>query len=140
METHDQLIHTHDDRQSRRSFLLGIAVWFIHQNTIYALSSLSCKWTWFPFHLGSITGIQIIETAVSLIALALIGYFLYLAWQQWRKFQSEKPPENPHMLEDTEKDRRPLMAFIAMMSNTFFLLFVLGSFVIIFSLNSCVQG
>lgn len=129
-----------DDHLTRRSLFGGIITWFLHQNIIYALSSLSCKWNWFPFRLGGLAGYQVVQAIVTVIAVLLILYFIYMPWREWRKGQSEKPPENPEMLNDTEKDRHSLAAFIVMAMNSFFLLFMIASFVVIFSLNACVQA
>jgi threonine/homoserine/homoserine lactone efflux protein len=130
----------YDGRRTSRSFFLGIAIWFLDQNIIYALPSLACKWNWFPFSIAGLSGLQVVELIFTLITLALMSILIYLPWRNWRSFQSERPPENPEMLQDTEKDRRPLDAFIVMGLNSFFLLFTIASFVPIFALNACTHG
>jgi hypothetical protein len=130
----------HVGKRTFLTFIAGIAIWFLHQNIIYALSSVSCKWSWFSFTIAGIPGIQVVETVISLVALVLMAYVIHIDYQDWSKYQREKPSENPEMLEDTEKGRRPLAAFIALTLNCFFFLFIIGTFVVIFSLNSCVQG
>ncbi len=74
---------------------------------------------------------------ISLLALLAMAAAVYLPFRNWREYQTEQPPANPQMLHDTEKERQSLLAFIVMMANSFFLLFVLGLFVIIFSLKPC---
>ena len=125
------------ERQTKASLFLGIAVWFIVLNTVYALPSLACKWDWFPFKVGSLSGLQVVQAIIALIAALRMLTAVYLPFRDWRRYQTEKPPENPHMLQDTEKAREPLLAFIAMMANSFFLLFVIGLFVPIFTLQAC---
>src|SRR3954453_12104906 len=94
----------YDEQQTRRSLLLGIAVLFVYLNVSYGLSSLSCVWGWFTFKIGGITGLQAVETVITLIALGLMLVLVYLPWREWRSFQTEKPTNNPHLLQDTEKD------------------------------------
>jgi hypothetical protein len=128
-----------EDRRMRRILVGGIALWFLHQNAIYSLSSVSCNWGWFPFRIGALTGLQIVETLITLAALALMLVLIVLPYRAWRRFQSERPADNPHLLQDTEKDRRPMQAFIIMMLNSFLGLFILAAFVPIYALKVCSQ-
>jgi uncharacterized membrane protein len=130
----------HDEEwQTKVSLLLGILIWFLHLNVVYGLASLACKWGWFSATGGGISGLQLVETIITLIAMLLILITIYLPWRHWRSFQTEKPPKNPHMLQDTEKDRRPLLAFVTALTNSLFLLFVIAAFIPIFALNACGQ-
>lgn len=129
-----------DDRRTHRSLYAGIAVWFLHQNVIYALPSLSCKWGWFSNSIAGTTGLVVLEALLTLLAAAVMVYLISIPWRNWRKYQTEKPPENPNLIQDTEKDRRPLEAFIALALNCFFLLFILASFIPVFALNACGQA
>jgi threonine/homoserine/homoserine lactone efflux protein len=128
------------NRDNRRSLLLGIVVWFLHQNIIYGLTSLSCTWSWLPFTFGGISGMKVIETLITLIALLVIGYLIYVTYGTWRSSQTRKPGENPKLMQDTEKERRPFSAFVVMGMNAFFFLFILATFVNIFTLNPCTNG
>ncbi len=129
-----------NDRLTRWSLVLGIIIWFTDLNTINALTSTACKWGWFPFTIAGIPGLLIVEGIITLTALLLMLVVIYLPFQNWRKFQTEKPLGNPRMLKDTEKDRRSLLAFVAMLLNSFFLLFIIAFFVPMLSLNMCVRG
>jgi MFS family permease len=122
-------INKADDRFTGWSLILGISIWFADLNTVYALPSLACQWGWFPFTIAGIPSLVFIEAVITLIALLLISFLIYLPWKNWRKFQTDKSLENPKMLKDTEKDRRSLLAFVAMLMNSFFLLFIIASFV-----------
>ena len=62
---------------------------------------------------------------------------IYLPWRDWRRYQSGPPADNPRLLHDTEKDRRPLVAFITMLLNSLLFLFVITTLVPVFSLNPC---
>jgi hypothetical protein len=129
--------HPHDERLTWRSLFLGAGIWFLHLNVVYGLSSLACKWDWLSFTVAGVTGLQLVNTLLTLAALALLAVTIYWPWRHWRSFQSEKPPGNPHLLRDTEKDRRPLVAFITMLLNSLFFLFVLASLVPLYALNVC---
>lgn len=129
---------THDEEgQTKVSLLLGILIWFLHLNVVYGLASLACKWGWFSATAGGISGLQLVETIITLIAMLLMLVTIYLPWRHWRSFQTEKPAKNPHLLRDTEKDQRSLLAFIIAMTNSLFLLFVIAAFVPIFALSAC---
>lgn len=128
------------ERQTQWSLFLGIAIWFLHQNILNALISVSCKWGWFTFPVGGLSGLQFVEAVIGLIAVLAMLVVIYLPWRNWRSFQGKKPTDNPQLLEDTEEDRRPLLAFVAMTLNGFFLLFVIATFVPMFALKACGQA
>ena len=130
----------HDVSQAKRSLLSGTIVWFLHLNVVYVLASLACWWSWFSFSIVGLSGLQLVEIIITLFTMALMLFLIYLPWREWRTFQTEQPPANPHMLEDTEKDSRSLVAFIVMLLNCFFFLFVIALFVPIFALSACGQS
>ncbi len=127
------------EQQTLWSLFLGVTVWFLHQNILNALISVSCKWGWLTFPVGGLSGLQFAEAAISLVALIAMLIMIYLPWRNWRNFQERKPTDNPNLLQDTEEDRRPLLAFVAMTLNGFFLLFVIATFVPMFALKTCGQ-
>lgn len=129
-----------EEQQTRRSLFLGIAIWFLHLNILDALISISCKWGGPTFPVGKLSGLQLIEGILTLITVLAMLYLIYLPWQQWRSFQSETPPTNPEMLQETEEDRSPLMAFIAMALNGFLVLYIIATFVPTFALKACGQA
>ena len=139
MDSKAQLSKT-EDRLTRWCLFLGVTIWFLDLNTVYALPSLSCEWGWFGFTIAGIPGLAVIEAIITLIALLLMALMIYLPWRNWRKFQTEKPMDNPQLLQDTEKDRRSLLAFVAMLLNSFFFVFLIAMFVPIFALNVCARG
>ncbi len=126
-----------EERQTKRSLFAGIAIWFVAANVVYALPSLACKWGWFPFKVGSLSGLQAVQLVVNTVALTLMAVMVYLPARDWRRFQSQQPPHNPDMLQDTEKGREPLLAFIVFMLNVFFLLIVIALYAPIFTLKAC---
>lgn len=126
-----------NERQTRWSLILGILIWFTYQNLLNALTSLSCKWSWLFYRIAGMQSLQFVEIILSLIALLSILYMIFLAWRFWRSFQTKKPTNNPKMLEETEEDSRPLMAFVAMLLNGFFFVFIIATFVPMLALKPC---
>src|SRR5437867_6478158 len=92
-----------DERQTTLSLYLGITVWFVHLNAVYALASVSCKWRWLSFTVAGLPGLEFVQTIITVIAFLLMLLMIYLPWRNWRRFQSVKPTDNPRMLQDTEK-------------------------------------
>jgi threonine/homoserine/homoserine lactone efflux protein len=129
-----------DERPTWKSLFWGTVIWFLHQNIVYGLSSLSCTWGRLSARIGGVSTLQVVETIITIIALLLMSYLIFLPWRHWRSYQSARPQDNPQMLEETEKDRRPLVAFITMLLNTLYLLFILAAFVPIWTLKPCVPG
>jgi hypothetical protein len=127
-----------EERQTWRSLLGGTLTWFLHQNIVYGLASLSCVWGRLSARIGGVSTLQVVETILTIIALLLMLFWIYLPWRDWQRFQSARPKDNPQMLEETEKDRRPLVAFITMLLNSLYLLFILAAFVPIWTLKPCI--
>jgi type VI protein secretion system component VasK len=129
-----------EEQQTRKSLFLGILIWFLHLNILNALISVSCKWGGPTFPVGGLSGLQILEVVITLITVLALLYFIYLPWRNWRHFQTEKPPSNPQLMQDTEEKRQSLMAFIAMALNTFLVLYTIATFVPTFFLKACGQA
>jgi threonine/homoserine/homoserine lactone efflux protein len=128
------------EQQVRWSLFLGILIWFLHLNTVNALISVSCKWGGLTVPVGGLSGLQILAAILTLITVLALLFLVFLSWRQWRSFQTEKPVQNPDMLRDTEIFWRPLMAFIAMMLDSFLLLYSIAVFVPMLSLKACGQA
>ena len=129
-----------EEQLTRRSLFLGITVWFLHLNILNALISVSCKWGGLTFPVGGLSGLQLLSAGLSLITILGLLYFIYLSWRNWRHLQTEPPPKNPQLIQDTDEKRQALMAFVAMGLNAFFALYVLATFVAMFSLKACGQA
>jgi hypothetical protein len=128
------------EQQTRWSLFSGILIWFLHLNTLNTLTAISCKWGWFSYNIAGIPGLQFVEGLITLLAILLMGVAIFLPWRMWRSFQDEKPVNNPELFRDTEEDRRSLMAFVTMLVNSFFLLFLLASFVPLMAFKTCGQA
>jgi hypothetical protein len=124
---------TMNDRQTWLSLISGAIIWFLHLNIVYPLTSLACKWEWFPFNDAGMTGLRTLQIVITLIAAVLIGIVIYLPWRHWQRFQTDRD----HMLRETESDRRPFIAFVALGLNLFFLAFVVAAIVPILALSPC---
>ena len=129
-----------EEQQTRKSLFLGITIWFLHLNILNALISVSCKWGGLTFPVGGLSGLQFVEGIITMITVLVMLYLIYLPWRQWRSFQKEKPTGNPRLLEQTEEDRPPLVAFIAMALNGFLALYIIVTFVPAFALKACGQA
>jgi len=129
-----------EEQQTKISLFLGITIWFLHLNILNGLISVSCKWGGLTFPVGGLSGLQLLEVGITLITILAMVYFIYLPWRNWRSFQTEKPVDNPELIEDTEEKRQSLMAFIAMSLNAFLVLYMLATFVPMFFLKACGQA
>jgi len=129
-----------EEQQTRRSLFLGITIWFLHLNILDALISVSCKWGGLTYPVGGLSGLQILEVVITLISVLGMLYLVYLPWRNWQSFQTEKPTDNPALMQDTEEKRQSLMAFIAMALNGFLVLYMLATFVPTFFLKACGQA
>lgn len=121
------------DRRTRLSLLFGLVVWFIHLNTVYPFTSLACKWGWFPSPIAGMPGLRFAQIVLTFAAALLLIVLMIEPWRSWRGYQTSREL----MLHDTEKDRRPFVAFITLAVNAIFLIFVLTSLVPITVLNPC---
>jgi hypothetical protein len=122
-----------NDRQTWLSFFLGFAVWFLHLNIVYPVTSLACKWGWFSFDDAGATNLRIVQIAITIIAAVVLIILIYLPWRNWHAFQTD----SSETLRQTERDRRPLMGFVTMLLNSLLLLFVITSIVPVLALNPC---
>ncbi len=128
-----------DNRWPRWSLFLGMLIWFTDLNTVYALPSLACQWGWFSFTIAGIPGLVIIEAIVSLICLLLISLMIYIPWRTWHRQRAGEPVDH-HRIQEAEQDRPSLMAFVSMLVNSFFFLFIIATFVPMIALNACARG
>ncbi len=128
-----------ENRWPRWSLALGILIWFTDLNAIYALPSLACQWGWFSFTIAGIPGLVIVEAIVSLICLLLILLMIYIPWRTWRRRRAEEPAGS-RRIQEAEQDRPSLMAFVSMLVNSFFFLFIVATFVPMIALNACARG
>lgn len=124
---------------TRRSLVAGILVWFLHLNLTYGLPSVACKWGWFTSRVGPISTLQLLVTLITLLVLALMLLLIYLPLRTWLGYQPKQPPPpgNPKMLEETEEEHHPFLAFVTMLSNSLLALFVIAVFVPALAISPC---
>lgn len=122
------------DRRVWISLVGGIAVWALHLMIVYPLTSLTCRWGWFSSTIAGMAGLHFVQMVVTVIAALLMIILGISAMREWRRNRSDEES----MLQETASARRPLMAFVAMVLNGFFLLAILLSFVPIFAIEPCV--
>jgi hypothetical protein len=128
-----------EQQQTQSSLFRGMLVWFLDLILLNSLNSVACEWHWLTSTVGWMDTLQFLEIGISLVALVLIGYLIYVPWRNWRGLQRQQPAQNPHMIEDTQEDRGALLSFLAMGLNAFFFLFVIATLVLMFSFTACGQ-
>src|SRR4051812_2711765 len=63
----------------------GTAVWGFYFMFVYSLTSLTCIWSWFDLSVGgSGAGLKVTQTIATVIALGLLAYIIFVAYQEWR--------------------------------------------------------
>ncbi len=129
-----------DQKQNHRTLIWGALIWLTDFLLLDALNSVSCKWAFLTWPLAGLAAVQWLEIAISLVALLLIAWMVYVPWHNWRALQKRKPADNPHVLADTERDRGAFLAFLSMGLNIFFLLFVIGTLGPMLALKACGQA
>lgn len=126
---------THE-RQIWLSLLLGFIVWFLYFNLVYPLTSLTCRWGWFQFNFLGLPGLHFVQLVLTAIALLLIANFIYLSWRSWRRADASRNEQEK--VYQSSKDPRSLMAFVSMLLNSLFGLFIIATLVPMFVLlNPC---
>jgi hypothetical protein len=120
-------------RQIWLSLLFGFIVWFVYLNIVYPLTSLTCRWGWFPFNILGLPGLRFIQMVITVIALLLIARMIYLPWRNWKRIEASEEDK----FYQTAKDPHSLMMLVSMLLNTLFGLFIIVSFVPMFALNPC---
>jgi hypothetical protein len=129
-----------EQKGNRKHLLLGILVWFLEQNLVYQGNSVACKWAWLTEPAGGLTKLQWLELGISVVALVILLYLVFRTWQAWRRTQGSRDERGRGMLTATQEDRGGFMAFVTMGVNMAFVLFSLGTIVIILGLNACGQA
>ncbi len=128
-----------EQQQTQRSIFLGMLIWFVDLVLLDALTSNACNWHWLTNTIGWLDALQFLEILISLVALALIGWLLFVGWRNWRTIQRRKPVQDKHTMEHTEEDRGALLSFLAIGLNSFFFLFVIATLVPMLSITACGQ-
>ncbi len=67
------------------SLAAGTAVWVIHLLLVYALTSLTCEWGWFPFEVGGLAGLKVVQISITLVTGAVTILAGSFAFQNQRR-------------------------------------------------------
>ncbi len=129
-----------NQKQNHSTLIWGVVIWLVDFLLLDSLNSVSCKWAFLTWPLAGLAAVQWLEVAISIVALLLIGYLIYLPWRNWRSLQKKKPAKNPKAMAETQRDRGAFLAFLSMGLNTFFLIFVIGTLVPMLALKACGQA
>jgi len=102
--------------------------WIVHLMVVYSLTSLSCEWGWFPFEVGELAGLQVIQLFVTLIATAITLFAGFLAYRNHRRIAAN---------EVINADRHHFMAYLGIALSTFYTALIVISLIPILSLSPC---
>jgi hypothetical protein len=117
-------------------FIGGTFIWAFYLVFVYSLTSLTCYWDWFVTPEGYFgPGLKVTQTIATVIALGLIAYFGFVAYNEWRHPGMEENSE----ANETKEARNPLLAFVTVLLNGLYLLIIIVSLFPIFMLPPCVR-
>ena len=107
------------------SLAAGTVVWLIHLMIVYPLTSLTCEWGWFPSTVNGLTGLQVVQIIITIIAAIIIAVAGVFAFQNQRRLRTQ------------EINRHYFMAQLGLALNILFFALVVVSLVPILSLPVC---
>jgi hypothetical protein len=110
----------------------GTLVWSLYLMIVYPLTSLTCHWGWFGAPVEG-SGLKIIQTLTTLLALALVAVFAFAAFNEWRRTRTEANGE----IGQTKAAVIPLLAFVTLLLNGLYLLIIVVSLLPIAMLPVC---
>ncbi len=110
------------------SLVAGTIVWMLHLMIVYPLTSLTCEWGWFPFMVGALSGLQVIQLVVTVIAAVITIVAGYFAFQSRRRLGNGGMP-------DTSRHR--FMAWLGLALNIMFTALIVISVIPILTLPPC---
>jgi hypothetical protein len=116
------------------SFLGGTAIWAIAFMIVYGLNSLACVWNWFALPSGGTgPGLKVAQISISVIALALLAYCVYVAFREWRGERTQRENEE----DESITARNSMLAFVSLLVNTLYFLITAVFLIPIFVLPVC---
>jgi hypothetical protein len=101
-------------RDSLFSLIIGPLVWSVHFLTIYVFTAIACARSFFHDEIFGMRTVLVVGSAVSLLALALIGDTVYLSWYRWRGDEPDRRAQPPLDRGDPAS-RREFMAYAALL-------------------------
>jgi hypothetical protein len=96
--------------RTRTRLLSATAVGGLQLLTVYGLSSLSCRWHWFGTADDGLP-LKTLQTAVTLVALALVGWWLFRLYGDWRELRAGEESRAVEAL----AARNSFLAFISLL-------------------------
>lgn len=115
------------------ALIVGTVIVSAHFMVVYAASSLTCRWGWLPGKTVGIPSLQFFQMLVTFLAGVLIGGLIAITYRDWHSTQVDERGEESQQA----AARLPLLAFITMLVNTSYLLFILMSLVPILTIQQC---
>jgi hypothetical protein len=112
--------------------IAGTFVWSLYLMIVYPLASLTCHWGWFGAPVEG-SGLKMIQTLTTVLALALVAVFTFAAFNEWRRTRTEANGETGQ----TKAAVIPLLAFVTLLLNGLYLLIIVVSLLPIAMLPVC---
>jgi hypothetical protein len=133
MTANTQSKQEHPNRLIWLGLVGGTIVWFLHFNIDYPLTSLACRWGWFPWTVAGMPGLKVVQLTVSIVSAVLVASLGWLCLREWRRTGSDEDDEK----RETEAVRMSFMAFVVALLNGLYLVIIVLSMVPILTLNAC---
>ncbi len=110
------------------SLVAGTVVWVIHLMIVYPLTSLTCEWGWFPFTVGPLTGLQVVQIVVTVISGLITVVAGVFAYRNRQRLMND---------ESLEVNRHRFMSELGFALNVIFTALIVISLVPILVLPQC---
>ncbi|GAB4515331.1 MAG: hypothetical protein OHK0046_18630 [Anaerolineae bacterium] len=110
------------------SLAVGTVVWALHLMIVYPLTSLTCRWGWFPFDFAGLSGLQVVQSIATVIAAAIT---IIAGWLAYRNFQRLDDDQG------MKSDRHVFMAQLGLALNILYTALIVVAFVPILTLPQC---
>ena len=124
------------ERDSLFSLIAGPLVWSVHFLTLYVFTAIACARGFFHHEVLGMGIVPLVGSAVSLVALALIGDAVYLSWYRWIGEEPKGQPPPPHDRADVAS-RREFMAYAGLLLSAIALIATVWQTLPIFFFASC---
>jgi hypothetical protein len=133
MTAHTEIKQEHPNRPVWLALVGGTLVWFLHFNIDYPLTSLACRWGWFPWTVAGMPGLKVVQLTVSIVSAVIVAALGLSCLREWRRAGSDEDDEK----RETESARVSFMAFVTALLNGLYLVIIVLSFVPVLTLNPC---
>jgi hypothetical protein len=121
------------ERDSLFGLIAGPLVWSAHFLALYVFTAIACARGVFDDEVFGVRIVALAGSALSLLAIALIGDALYLSWRRWRSDLSDEPPHDG----DDKAGTRQFMAYAGLLLSALALLATIWQTLPVYFFASC---